>query len=66
MSLDAMILDIHLYVIVQSEIGLKSFIQVGETVFGTKAIKVELIPGSIALVAKKYRTASQKLGLVMR
>lgn len=58
LSLEAMIFDMHLYIKVQREIGLKSFIQVWEADFGTRAIKVEFIPECIPLVEKKYFTAS--------
>jgi hypothetical protein len=55
-----MILDMHLYITLQQNIGLKSFIVRGFSIFGTKAILVTLTYLGRAENSKKYFTAAKK------
>jgi len=50
----------HLYITLQHEIGLKSFIVVGVAILGTKTILVELTHLGRVLILKKYLISAMK------
>ena len=58
-------MEIHLYTVEHSEIGLKSFIFVGVLDFGIKATRVEFTPLCITELEKKLLIASQKSSPMM-
>lgn len=60
LSLEDRIFAMHLYIVLQHAMGLKSAIEEGFAHFGTRAMAVELIPLISLHVEKKKCTALEK------